>query len=418
VRIFICELRKLWNWRVLLVIAAFGVITWFAFFTDILNDYESLKTHGMYSAYQTEMFKKYGETLEPEEWEDFDIKQQYAVVYAAGDDIIAEEPIFAKYGVESFSGFLEWYESGNYWVEVDGFIVLSGGELTPENQDRMDMLDALNCVSDGYTLDEWYNSPMVLLQSLRALEDRYTNQQLYLDIYTMNDTRPAVVRAAERLKASDNNSLLNGYLLGSFSLHAAVTGVFALISVMVLIIPMLIIDRSRNIHLLQYSSAVGRKLFRTQFFTTLISTIALSGLLTVLLFAPFIARSAEYWNAGVMSLGGDGMWMYDISYGQYVLILGGMIVAACTGAACLAFILARFSANIVTVMIKSVPVAAALATVLVLSTYRAFSNNNIVFNQVFAGESDMPEVIVCGLLCLSGLFAAAVVMQREKRVDV
>ena len=77
-----------------------------------------------------------------------------------------------------------------------------------------------------------------------------------------------------------------------------------------------------------------------------------------------------------------------------------------------------FSANIVTVMIKSVPVGAAFAAILALSANRAFSYNNIVFNQVFVGRVDMPEVIVCGVLCLLGIIAAAVVTSREKRVDV
>ncbi|MCL2109087.1 MAG: hypothetical protein FWH20_07060 [Oscillospiraceae bacterium] len=416
-RIFIFELKKLWNWRILLVIAAFGVITWFAFLADILDSYESLKTHGIYGAYQTEMFKLYGETLEPHEWNDFNIQKKYADIYTAGDTIIAAEPLFAKYDIATFSEFIAWYESESYWVFVDGSILVNG-VLTPENQDRMDMQDALYGVYEGVTLDEWYSSPLVMLGCLRTLEDRYTNQQEHLDIYTLNDLRPAVVRAAERLSATGNNSLINGYLMQEFSLHAAVTGVFALVSIMILIIPLLIIDRSRKINLLQYSSAVGRKIFRVQFSAAIISAIVLSGILTVVSFAVFLSRTAEYWNTSIMSLGGNGMWMYDVTFGQYVIFLGGMIISACVGTACFAFILARFSANIVTVMIKSVPVGAALAAILALSVNMAFSYNNIVFNQVFVGRVDMSEVVICGAMGVIGVIAGGLVVRWERWVDL
>jgi len=417
VRIFIFELKKLWNWRILLVIAAFGVITWFAFLADVLDSYESLKTHGIYGAYQTEMFKLYGETLEPDEWDDFNIQKKYADIYAVGDAIIAAEPLFAEYGIETLSEFIEWHESESYWVLVDGSMLV-GGELTPENQARMDMQDVLHGTHEGVTLDEWYSSPLVMLDCLRTVEGRYTNQQEHLDIYTQNDMRPAVVRAAERLSVTGNNSLINGHLMREVSLHAAITGVFALVAVMILIIPLIIIDRSRMINLLQYSSAVGRKIFRIQFSAAGISTIVLSGVLTVMSFAVFLSRTAEYWNASIMSLGGDGMWMYDVTFGQYVIFLGGMIISACVGTACFAFVLARFSANIVTVMIKSIPVGAALAAILVLSADRAFSCNNIVFNRVFVGRFDMPEVVMCGAIGTLGVLAAALVVRREKRIDV
>jgi len=417
VRIFMFELKKLWNWRILLVIAAFGVITWFAFLADVLDSYESLKTHGIYGAYQTEMFKLYGETLEPDEWDDFNIQKKYADIYAAGDAIIAAEPLFAEYGIETFSEFIELYESESYLVLVDGSPLVNG-ELTPENQDRMDMQNMLHGAHEGVTLDEWYSSPLVMLGCLRTVEGRYTNQQEYLDIYSLYDMRPAVVRAAERLSITGNNSLINGHLMQEFSLHAAVTGVFALVAVMILIIPLIIIDRSRMINLLQYSSAVGRKVFRVQFSAAVISAIVLSGILTVVSFAVFISRAAEYWNVSIMSLGGGVMWMYDVTFGQYVIFLGGMIISVCIGTACFAFVLARFSANIVTVMIKSVPVGAALAAILALSANRAFSHYNIVFNQVFVGRFDMPEVVMCGAIGALGVLAATLVVKREKRIDV
>ncbi|MGE7828868.1 hypothetical protein [Paenibacillus sp. NPDC093718] len=119
-----------------------------------------------------------------------------------------------------------------------------------------------------------------------------------------------------------------------------------------------------------------------------------------------------------MSFTGWGMQLYNITFGQYALILAAMILALSVGTACFAFILARFSANVVMMMIKAVPVGVALAGITVLSVNMALSYNNIVFSKLFLGRFDMPEVIVCGFVAIIGMITAIVVTIRERYVDV
>lgn len=154
-RIFVYEIKNLWNWRVLLAIAAFGALSWFAFLADGLDSYESLKFHGVYGSYQTEMFRLYGETLESEEWEDFDIPGKLAEVYAAGDVIIAKEPVFAKYRITSFDEYLNWRNSESYWSIIDNTVIDAAAQEDTSVMDR-----ALNEDNPDQTLDEWYASPM------------------------------------------------------------------------------------------------------------------------------------------------------------------------------------------------------------------------------------------------------------------
>jgi hypothetical protein len=78
VSVFLLELKKIWNWRILLTIAALCVLTWLAFLRDFQDSYDSLLAHGSYGAYQTQMFERYGATLEPDELADFDIPEKKA----------------------------------------------------------------------------------------------------------------------------------------------------------------------------------------------------------------------------------------------------------------------------------------------------------------------------------------------------
>lgn len=93
------ELKKIWNPRILLLIAALAVLVWFTILRGLLDSYESLATHGIYGAHQRELFERYGETLEPEEWAAYDVPGRKAALEAKMNALIASDPRFAEYGV-------------------------------------------------------------------------------------------------------------------------------------------------------------------------------------------------------------------------------------------------------------------------------------------------------------------------------
>jgi hypothetical protein len=180
-----------------------------------------------------------------------------------------------------------------------------------------------------------------------------------------------------------------------------------------------IIDET--ISIMQYLSTIGRRIFKYQFAATIVSTFMLSIILIAAAYIPYLVSGAgNYWEAHIMSYifsYGREMQLYNITFGQYVLVLAGMILALSVGTACFTFILARFSANIV-MMIKAVPVGVAVAGIVALSVNMALSSNNIIFNTIFRGRFDAPEIIVCVLVAIAGVIAAVVVTTREKNSDL
>jgi hypothetical protein len=415
-RIFLCELKKLWNPRIIAVIAALGVLVWFAVLADWISGYDSLTTHGSYGKYQTEMFDLYGDTLSSAELADYDIPGKIAEAHAEADAIIAAEPIFEKYGISNFEEYLE-YTGGVYsFIDDETFMRMGNGKKISEDEFRV--LEALLKGGEEATIDEHYNSPATRANCLEVLQMRYAE---YYDedlaFVVQNDLRPVVVRAAEKIKRMDNANLIREDLCGGLSSYAAVVGVFAILAVMFFVAPLVANDRIRKLHLLQYSSAVGRRIFKIQFAATAVSAFVLSLVIIAAGYAPYLSAAWEYRNAHIMAYDVFDMWLYNITFGQYVLILAAMSLAVSIGAACLMFVLARFSSNIVTLMIKAVPVCAACAAVCGIATYYALSFNNVIFNYGFRGRVDAPEAIVCGAVLIIGIIAAVIVMVREKRVD-
>ncbi|MFD0678994.1 MULTISPECIES: hypothetical protein [unclassified Paenibacillus] len=411
-RIFVYELKKLWNWRILALIAAIATLTWFAFLSEVLRSYDSLTTHGIYGSYQNEMFALYGDTLEPEELADYDIPGKKVALISKMDETISNETIFTENNIYSYAEYEEFADN-------DYSSDLSEEEKEIFNDTISTMQSKLDFGNSAQTLDEWYASPLIRLQTLKALERTYVDYEDSLRSYIDNDSRPVVVRTAEKLLQMRNANLIRYDLYMGFSLYTAVVGVFTVVAVIILIAPLLTTDRMRKLNLMQYSSTIGRRIFRLQFSATIVSTLALSILLIAAAYIPFLVSGAgNYWDADIMSLAGMGMQLYNITFGQYALILAGMILALSVGTACFAFILARFSANTVMMLIKAVPVSAAVAGIAVLSVNMALSDNNIVFNTIFHGRFDAPEVVVCGFVAVVGMIVAIVISIREKRVDV
>jgi hypothetical protein len=236
------------------------------------------------------------------------------------------------------------------------------------------------------------------------------------------DERPVVVHKTESYVSAPDVSLISAWLTSNFSFYAAVTGIFAVIAVLILVAPFVTNERSRKMQYLQYSSSIGRKLFRTQFAVSVVAaTLAGAAIIAVLYGLCFAQTNIEdYLNCSTALHTNDGFYMYDVTFGQYVVILAAMTLLLCICAACLAFVLGRFSSNAVNLMLKTVPVGAAVATIAALAMNRLFSPSNYVFNNLFTNRLNIEymEVIICAMLALIGAVVEAVVMVREKRVDV
>ena len=110
--------------------------------------------------------------------------------------------------------------------------------------------------------------------------------------------------------------------------------------------------------------------------------------------------------------------LYNITFGQYVLILAGMTIALSVGTACFAFTVARFSENIMMMLIKAVPVGVAVAGISIILISMTLTDNNLIFNAIFRGRIDAPEVILCGFVAVIGLVVGIIISIREKHVDV
>jgi hypothetical protein len=347
------ELKKICDLKLLGIIFLFGVLFYLAFLHDAAHNSKPGYGGIGIDAYREELFDKYGDTLEPGEWEDFNIQ-------AKRDDVSAQ--------------------------------------------------------ADNRTESRLY--------ALRQLENRYVNQiesYYYPDApFKSSYDSPVVAKQMAKYFEGYSNNSMPGGIAGYFSNYAYPVGIYAILSILLVMSSYISRERTAKMYYLQYSSKTGRKTFAIQFSAVVLCSLVLSLVITAAMFAPYFSYSdvEKYFSAHIADLSDGRFTMYNVTFFEYVLLTNGLIIAFCLTAGILSFLLGRFSANFVTAMIKVVPAGIFLAVINVLAVSSSLSADNILFSAVFRGQYALPEIKICTALLLITVSLAIVTVRRERRLDV
>ncbi|MDR0220496.1 MAG: hypothetical protein LBI54_03710 [Lachnospiraceae bacterium] len=199
--------------------------------------------------------------------------------------------------------------------------------------------------------------------------------------------------------------------------YAHYTVYFAALVVLAVIImhaPLLTTDRLYKIHLLQYSSALGRRVLGRQLAAVLLSTIMLITVLVVAGGGMYALKGTQvFWHSYVSSFNSRYIFALPLTYGQYVWLLVGMVYVFGMAVSVLVFMLSRFCANYIPLIAGGICLG---ATAIILSNGVLFaaplSMGKRYVNPVFY------EPVLCGVVFLICVVAGMVVIWREKRVEV
>ena len=134
---------------------------------------------------------------------------------------------------------------------------------------------------------------------------------------------------------------------------------------MLLLSPTLVRDRLRNTRPMQWASRRGRSVLNVQMGAALLSALVLAVVNITVYVIPFLAQGPLQFAA----CGLDGIWewgtpWFDWTYGTYLLVLAGLILALSLGAAGLTAFLSQYSGNYIAMLLKAVPLFVAVGAVL------------------------------------------------------
>ncbi len=329
--LFLQELRKIWQPGILAGIALLGLIYYYMFPSFYIEHFSNGPDAQAEFDLSAEWAARYGPTLEPDERAELDDRLAEEIAIFNGQ--IKKIPDAAAVGV----------------TDYDSFLIFSGKphQDNVETQTGWTIRNNTNC----YTI-----SAIQRMLEHYDYQTDYIRQDDYFELYTPKEK--AQILAVD----SWPRSLLSGSVMESTNSYLSYLAQWTAISVILLLSPTLVRDRLRRTRPLQWSSRRGRRVLHTQLAAGLASALLLSVVNITIYAIPFLAQNPlalkdcplgnSVWSTGIP-------W-FNWTYGQYLAVLTGMVLALGLGIGAVTLFLSRFSNNYVSMLLKSFPLFVAM----------------------------------------------------------
>ena len=229
----------------------------------------------------------------------------------------------------------------------------------------------------------------------------------------------AMVRREAELASSEMaHSLLPSSVKHSTQEYGKDLAVWCVLSIVLLLSPTLVRDRLRGTRPMQWVSRRGRAILSTQMGTALLSALVLTAVNVSVYAVPFLAQGPLRFAA----CGLDGIWewgtpWFDWSYGTYLLVLVGLLLALSLGAAGLTVFLSQYSGNYIAMLLKAVPLFVAVGAV--LGTW--LLDMPFTFRNLGSGAVWLPrgiEAVTAGVLLALGLSLCILSCRQQKKREL
>ena len=384
------ELRKIWNSRILLVVALLCTLFYWLFMSFYIDFFPNGHPAIEEFEYSNELLDRYGPTLEEDEYVEF-ISANREKVIAEMERYIKSNPVFAKVGISSYEDYERVYKKQNPTeAETEALWTLLGKES---------------------------NFVRFKLQTIEWIENQYRDYPRYVsELMSEATNQKEIDRLNAILETKEYTNIMEWEVYENTVGYTVYLAILSILAVFVLVSPLIVTDRARNVHLLQYSSKHGRKILQKQLLAVLLSAFMLTTLL-ILIFGAIYSTNGTwvFWHSGMTSFLNGPIFLFDITYGQYIVLYIVLLYTLCLGTAAMAFLFSRFSRNLITLILKLMPMFAVL-TVLCLYVFNdPFSMNNSLYKAL--GMIGI-EPLVCGGVFIVFLAVSLYFVRREKEVEV
>ena len=395
------ELRKIWRPGILAAILLLGAVYYWMFPQFYIEYFCNGPSGEAQFDLASDWVARYGPTLEPEERAQLD--GQLAEEIDAFAQQIAAIPEAVAAGLTDYEAVLSFRE--NY---LDG---------TQEHGGEADM-DVEALLYRVYSGTSWYRIE-VLTDVMEAYDTQAERRTQAVSNRREAGQPEAMVRREAELASSEMaHSLLPSSVKHSTQEYGKDLAVWCVLSIVLLLSPTLVRDRLRNTRPLQWASRRGRAILSTQMGTALLSALMLTIVNLTIYAVPFLAQGPLRFAA----CGLDGIWewgtpWFDWSYGTYLLVLVGLLLALSLGAAGLTVFLSQYSGSYIAMLLKAVPLFVAVGAG--LGTW--LLDMPFTFRNLGSGAVWLPrgiEAVTAGVLLALGLSLCILSCRQQKRREL
>lgn len=343
-----------------------------------------------------------------------------------------ESYLLLKHWTEKYGTTMDETEYANATIEktelvneINSFIK-TNSQFSNAGINSYDELCVISSKETDWTGNELAAWELFYSADSKWLGYRIASLEKALDAYDVRysalDAKDKKYTANEQLRISD---LISGDKLDGIMPYAAIDNLqdysrwsitFILLSVLILLVPTITRDRLVNLRQLQWSSKCGRKILNAQFMAMMFSVIVLVVIeLAVLTAAYSTLETQTFWGNPINSFFHSQIYWFDLTYGQYVWCIFGIVGLLSLGTMGVTFVLSRYSGNYISLLFKTVPIFVLLAlfTKGVIVNLLSFSNTLSALTGIVGIEflGAFAIYFVTMLLC-------AIVLRREKHCEL
>lgn len=253
---------------------------------------------------------------------------------------------------------VEQYQLMQDWTKKYG-VEMNSEEYKDALQKLKDELGVTDGKADGSALISYASEEDAYLQqAANALYEYELRYKELDDSLEENLFAPAEqIRVRDIIQNKKRDGILPYEIMGNAMEYWRWVSVFIVLSVMVLLAPAVTKDTLTGVRTLQYSSKHGRKILNTQLLAAILSAIGIA-VLEVFIFVVFYMKHGtfQFWDNPINSFFFGDIYWFDLSFGQYLLVILLLIALFTGGTAGVAFFLSCFSRNYISLMLKIIPV--------------------------------------------------------------
>jgi len=295
-RLFYLEMKKIFSWKILLLLAFVNVVLYFLLFEFEIEYFPNGRPAGDYFKIEQQMIEKYGVDLNEAEYQDFVAEYESEVKKA--EEYLQNDPQAAAAGLTSYEAFRnldsndsEYEAKRNY---TDLVIFERGEDLFWELQAREGIIDYYT-----YRID-----------SLKGDINRETGEKK---------------ERFEQLLKDEKYGVFSNTVIDNFTNIKGSIAIIVLSSIVVLTSPIFLRDHIASVVPLQYVSKKGRTVYRTKWLAGLVSTALVSiVLLTFYLVLYSTNEISPYFEVPLYAFVADIYW-YDLTFFQYICLSAAAI---------------------------------------------------------------------------------------------
>ncbi len=401
------ELKKIWRPGILPVLAIFGFVFYTMFLETAIrifpDNYGVSSGQGTLSVTST-LVRKYGTSLSEKNIEKADdwlkelIKdaEQYLKSSSAGK----------KYKLQTYDDYIRFQEKS--------LTQIPEGASADQNEQYADCMRLLNEMQGSAT-----DNVDGRIQALRLVLDIWKEKQAFgPDHEISSDNNSFSQKEYEHVKQTffgkDHlwQNILPWEVPEMISSFTGLVLVWICLSICLLLSPLSVHDRLSRMYPLQYSSRHGRRIVNIQFLSVMLSAFLLTTL-NLLLFYLLFARhgTSVFFPCRMYSFLSTPWCWPDWTHGTWRLALTVMCYLISFGVAGVIFFLSRSSANYITLLLKVVPLFAAVTIAGVKIMYCAFYFTNDLYT--FTKIPYIEGFCAAGI-CAAGMALAGYTILRVK----